>query len=72
MESEWTENENMDLNTHEEVPDPWTTPRRYHRQKGLDGSTLNSIKRAHKVPERRPHSTFHLMSKMGNMIYYAI
>ena len=50
MESEWTENENMDLNTHEEGPDPWKTPRRYHRRKGRDGSTPNSIRRAHKAP----------------------
>ena len=50
MEFEWTENEKMDLNTHDTGPDPWKTPRRYHRQKGRDGSTLNSVRRAHKAP----------------------
>ena len=42
MESEWTKNEKMDLNTHDEGPDPWKTPRRYHRRKGWDGNTLGS------------------------------
>ena len=50
MESKWTENENMDLNTHEEGPDPWKTPRRYHRSKGRDGSAPNNIRRVHKAP----------------------
>ena len=40
----------MDLNTHEEGPDLWKTPRRYHRWKRRDGSTLNSIRREHKAP----------------------
>ena len=40
----------MDLNTHDTGPDPWKTPRRYHRQKGRDGSTLNSVRRAHRAP----------------------
>ena len=50
MESEGTDNGKMDLNTHDEGPDPLLTTRRYHRRKGRDGSTLNSVRRAHKAP----------------------
>ena len=32
----------MDLNNDEDGLDPWKTPRRYHRRKGWDGSTLGS------------------------------
>ena len=49
MESEGTDNGKMDLNTHDEGPDPLLTTRRYHRRKGRDGSTLNSVRRVHKA-----------------------
>ena len=56
MESEGTDNEKMDLNTHDEGPDPLLTTRRYHRRKGRDGSTLNSVRRAHKAPRTQAPS----------------
>ena len=64
MESEWTENENMDLNMHEEGPGPWKTPRRYHRRKGRDGSTPNSVRRVHKAP--RTQTPFHIPFDVEN------
>ena len=64
MESEWTENEKMDLNTHDKGLDPLKTPRTYHSQKGRDGSTPNSVRRAHKAP--RTHAPLDIPFEVKN------
>ena len=51
MDSEWIDNKGMDHKTHNENPNPWKIPRRYHRRKGQDGSTLNIVRRAHTAPK---------------------
>ena len=42
MDSKWTMNEDMDLNTHGDDLEPWKTQSRYNRRKGWDGRTLGS------------------------------
>ena len=63
MESEGTDTEKMDLNTHDEGPDLLKTTRRYHRRKGRD---LNSVRRAHKEPRTQAPSDIPFDVENGN------
>ena len=51
MDSEWIVDEDIDLNTHEDGPDQWKTPRRYCRRKGRDRNTTGSAQKVQKAPK---------------------
>ena len=48
-----TANEDLDLNTHEDDPNPWQNLRRYSGRKERDGSTPGSARRAHKTSKMK-------------------
>ena len=72
MESKWTENEIWILTRTKRIqihgrPQEDTID----EKDGMEAPRI-ALEGRTRHPERKPHFTYHLMSKMGNMIYYAI